>query len=401
MSAPLDLVVVGAGIVGLATARAALRRRPGSSVVVLDKESSVGAHQTGHNSGVLHAGVYYRPGSAKARLCVSGRERMVAYCADRGVAHRVCGKLVVATDATEEVRLWDLESRCGANGVEVRRLDAAGIREIEPHATGRAALHVLATGVVDFGEVARALAGDVADAGGEIRLGTSAIRGREAGGALVLTTSRGDLEARRVVGCAGLHADRMATAISGPGADGGIRIVPFRGEYHRLRPERAALVRGLLYPVPDPALPFLGVHLTRGIDGHVHAGPNAVLALSREGYTWRDVDAAELLATLVFPGFRRLAGRQWRHAAGEVARSLSRAGTAAALRRLCPEIRADDLVRAPAGVRAQAVAADGSLIDDFLFVRRGRALHVLNAPSPAATASLAIADVIVDQLELD
>jgi L-2-hydroxyglutarate oxidase len=284
--------------------------------------------------------------------------------------------------------------------VRVRRLGPGEIGEIEPHATGRAALHVLDTGIVDFGAVARHLAGEVSGMGGELRFGTAVLTGIETSDGLVLETTGEPVTADRVVACAGLHADVVARAVSGPDADQGMRIVPFRGEYHELRPERAHLVQALIYPVPDPQFPFLGVHLTRGIDGHVHAGPNAVLALRREGYRWSEVHVGELAGTLGYRGFRRLARTHWRYGAGEMLRSLSRPRTARALRRLVPDIQASDLVRAGAGVRAQAVAADGSLVDDFAFSRSGRALHVLNAPSPAATASLSIGDAIVEKLEL-
>jgi L-2-hydroxyglutarate oxidase len=396
----VDLAIVGAGIVGLATARAAMSRWPGARLVVLEKEAAIARHQTGRNSGVIHAGVYYRPGSEKARLCSAGREAMVAYCRERGIAHRVCGKLVVATEASEEPRLQELERRCQANGVRVRAVGAEELRDIEPHAAGRAALHVLDTGTVDFGAVAQSFADEVTAAGGEIRLGTAVTSGRETADGVTLETLDGAVTAKRVVACAGLHADRVARAISGPSADGGMRIIPFRGEYYELRYERAHLVRSLIYPVPDPRFPFLGVHLTRGIDSRVRAGPNAVLALRREGYGWRQVSLRELGETLSFPGFRRMARAHWRYGLSEMARSLSRARLALALQRLVPEVEAGDLVRAAAGVRAQAVTADGSLVADFAFRRTGRVLHVLNAPSPAATASIAIGNTIAERLEL-
>jgi (S)-2-hydroxyglutarate dehydrogenase len=397
----VDLVVVGAGIVGLATARAALISRPGLNVVVVDKEASLAGHQSGRNSNVIHAGVYYRPGSEKARMCFAGRRAMVAYCAEHGIAHEVCGKVVVATSPDERPRLDELQTRCDANGVRVRRVDVSELREIEPHARGVDALHVLDTGIADYPAVCRSFAADIAAIGGTIRLGVSVIGGREMPDGLIVSTTDGDLHATHVVTCAGLHADRVAELVSGPGAADGIQIVPFRGEYFELAPTKSHLVNALVYPVPDPQFPFLGVHLTRGINGRIHAGPNAVLALAREGYSWRHVDRRDLAQTLRFSGFRHVARRHWRYGLAEMVRSVSTQRFATSLQRLVPEIEAADLEPAPAGVRAQAVASDGTLLDDFVFRRVGRALHVLNAPSPAATASLEIGAAIVRQLLAD
>jgi L-2-hydroxyglutarate oxidase len=396
-----DVVVVGAGIVGLATARAVQAIDARARVVVIEKEREPGRHQSGRNSGVVHAGVYYPPGSEKARMCTAGRISMIEYCRAHGIAHEVCGKVVVAVDAAEQVRLGELERRCHANGVRVEMIGPEQLRAIEPHATGVAALHVLDTGIADYPAVCRALAAEVEAAGGTLRLGATVVSGEERGERIVVRTTGGEIAARRVVTCAGLQADHVAAAISGPEATAGLTIVPFRGEYFELLPERSHLVRTLIYPVPDPEFPFLGVHLTRGVDGHVHVGPNAVLALSREGYSWRAVDGRELRATLAFPGFRKLALHHWRFGATEIARSLSRRRFSRALQRLVPEVAIDDLVPAPAGVRAQAVAADGTLVDDFAFRQVGRALHVLNAPSPAATASLEIGRTIAGRLALD
>ncbi len=397
----VDVVVVGAGIVGLATARAVQQADPSVSVTVLDKEGGPGRHQSGRNSGVMHAGVYYPPGSEKARLCTAGRISMVEYCREHGIAHEICGKVVVAVDEAERTRLAELERRCQANGVRVEMIGGAQLREIEPHATGIAALRVRDTGITDYPAVCRTLAGEIERAGGTLRLDTAVTAGHERAEGLVIETTVGEIAARRVVTCAGLHADRVAVAISGPEGAAGLRIVPFRGEYFELVPERAHLVRTLIYPVPDPQFPFLGVHLTRGVEGHVHVGPNAVLALAREGYSWRAVDVADLRETLGFPGFRKLAARYWRYGAVEMTRSVSKRRFTRALQRLVPEVMRSDLVPAPAGVRAQAVAPDGNLVDDFAFCQIGRALHVLNAPSPAATASLEIGRTIAARLDLD
>jgi L-2-hydroxyglutarate oxidase len=395
-----DVVVVGAGIVGLATARAILVANPALRVIVVDKESGTGRHQSGRNSGVIHAGVYYPPGSEKARLCTAGRTSMVEYCREHGIAHEVCGKVVVALDADERTRLEELERRCRANGVRVEAIDVDQMHEIEPHVTGVAALHVLDTGITDYPGVCRSLAAEIQEMGGTIALDTAVLSGVEHADGLVIETNRGEITTRRAVTCAGLQADRVAIALSGPDGAAGLRIVPFRGEYFELVPGRADLVRTLVYPVPDPQFPFLGVHLTRGVDGHVHVGPNAVLALAREGYSWRELKVRDLRETLAFSGFRKLAAQYWRYGAGEMARSVSKRRFTKALQRLVPEITIDDLVPAPAGVRAQAVAPDGTLVDDFAFQQIGPALHVLNAPSPAATASLEIGRTIAARLDL-
>jgi len=395
-----DLVVIGAGIVGLATARAALLEQPDLHVVVLDKEGSIAGHQTGRNSGVIHAGVYYKPGSDKARLCTLGRERMVEFCKERDIAHEVCGKLVVAVSPAEQARLADLHQRCVANGVPVELVGPAQMREIEPHVAGVQALHVTVTGIADYPGVCRAFVEDLRAGGADLMLGAELTAVHERGGELVLQTTAGDIEAKRVVNCAGLHADRVARMFGGEAASRGMMIVPFRGEYFELAPSRTHLVKSLIYPVPDPQFPFLGVHLTRGVNGHIHAGPNAVLALAREGYSWRAINARDLKETVTFPGFQTLAKAQWRYGLSEMARSFSRTMFANALARLVPEVRREDLEPAAAGVRAQAIHPDGRLADDFEFGRSngGRVLHVLNAPSPAATASLAIGDQIAAEL---
>ncbi len=395
-----DVVVIGAGIVGLATARAVQQLRPSASIVVLEKEASLASHQSGRNSGVIHAGVYYQPGSEKARLCAAGRASMVAFCREHGIAHEVCGKVVVAVDEHDRPQLAELERRCSANGVRATLLGPDELGELEPHAAGVAALHVLDTGITDYGEVCRVLGTQIEDAGGAIRLETGAESGSERAEGLVLETTTGPIAAAHVVNCSGLHADRVAMSLSGPNGANGLRIIPFRGEYSALVPERADLVRNLIYPVPDPQFPFLGVHLTRGIDGRVHIGPNAVLAFAREGYSWGRVAIADMRETLRSRGLRKLARRYWRYGLGEMSRSISKRRFTTAIQHLVPEVRRADLERAPAGVRAQAITADGELVDDFAFHRAGRALHVLNAPSPAATASLEIGRAIAARLDL-
>ncbi|MEU1822693.1 L-2-hydroxyglutarate oxidase [Streptomyces abikoensis] len=383
-----DVLIVGGGIVGLSTAYAITRAAPGTRVVVLEKEHAPAIHQTGRNSGVIHSGIYYRPGSYKARFAVQGAAEMVRFCAEQGLPHEVTGKLIVATDRSELPRLHALVQRGRENGIPVRELGPAQIAEYEPAVRGIAAIHVGTTGVCDFGAVARRLARLAEDAGASVRYGSEVrVVGRR-GSAVAVRTARGEvLRARALVNCAGLYSDRVARLA---GDDPGMRIVPFRGEYFELAPERTDLVRGLVYPVPDPAFPFLGVHLTRGIDGRVHLGPNAVPATAREGYNRWTVRPGELAGTVGYPGTWRIARRHWRYGAGEIRRSLSRRAFAEAVRRLLPGITPQDLIPAAPGVRAQAVLRDGTLVDDFLFAESPRMVHVLNAPSPAATASLPI-----------
>lgn len=379
-----DVLVVGGGIVGLSTAYAISRAAPGTRVTVLEKEPGPARHQTGRNSGVVHSGIYYRPGSLKARYAVRGAAEMVKFCAEYGIDHAVTGKLIVATERAELPRLHALVQRGRENGIPVRELGPAQITEYEPEVRGLAAIHVGTTGVCDFVGVARRLA---EASGAEIRYGARVVRvDRRPERGVAVRTAGGDVVRGRVlVNCAGLHCDELARLT---GDEPGVRIVPFRGEYYELaRPE---LVRGLVYPVPDPAFPFLGVHLTRGVDGVVHVGPNAVPALAREGYGWGVVRPRELAGTMAWPGSWAMARRHWRYGAGELRRSVSKGAFLEAVRRLLPAVRAEDLVRAPAGVRAQAVLRDGALADDFLIKEGARAVHVLNAPSPAATASLPI-----------
>jgi L-2-hydroxyglutarate oxidase LhgO len=392
------VAVVGGGIVGLATARELARRHPGAAVTVLEKEAAVGRHQTGHNSGVVHAGLYYPPGSLKAALCARGREMLRRYCAERDLPYEECGKLVVARHEGELDRLAAIETRARANRVpQLARLDAVGLRRVEPHAAGVAALHSPRTAITDFAAVAAALARDL-----DVRTGFAVARlsARPSGVAITGATG-GELEVDVVVLCAGLQSDVLARQAEGPGPGGGPVIVPFRGEYWRLTPAAAGMVRGLIYPVPDPRYPFLGVHFTRRVDGGVDVGPNAVLSLAREGYRRRDVDPRWMAQTLLRPAVVRMARANWRAGVHEMAGSWSKRVFVARAATLVPGLRAADVVAAPAGVRAQAVDPDGSLVDDFRIRRLGpggRVIAVLNAPSPAATSSLAIAEHICDEV---
>ena len=375
---------------GLATARALLPLT--RSVAVLEAEDHLAPHQTGHNSGVLHSGLYYKPGSLKARLCIQGRLAMVAYCREKGIPHEVCGKLVVATHEAQLQRLDALEARGRENGLtDLRRLEAAEIAAFEPHAAGIAALLVPGTGIVDYTAVTEAYADDVRTEGGDILTRARVRTVRRAADGLVLESERGAVEARNLIGCAGLQADRFARL---SGVDPGVSIIPFRGEYYELTASRRSLVRNLIYPVPDPAFPFLGVHFTRKLSGGVEAGPNAVLAFRREGYTKTSFSVRDALSIALAPGFWGFARKHLRMGLGEFRRSFSRSLFVAALRELVPELTGDDVVPAGAGVRAQAMDRQGRLVDDFHLVEAERMLHVLNAPSPAATASLAIGQEI-------
>jgi len=383
-----DVAIVGGGIVGLATARALSEAAPRTRLVILEKEADFGRHQTGHNSGVIHSGIYYKPGSFKARLCVEGARLMMEFCDKRGIAFERCGKVIVATSTRELPRLQALYERGVANGVPgVAMIDAARLKEIESHATAIAAIHSPNTAIVDYGQVAAALARELADRGAafELNFRVTTIARRQDG--LSIGAPDREVTARRLVNCAGLYSDVVARLA---GARPDVRIVPFRGEYYMLRPDRRFLVNGLIYPVPDPEFPFLGVHFTRTIHGDVEAGPNAVLAFAREGYRIGRVSLGELGGTLAYRGFWAMVRRYWRTGTFEMYRSLSTSAFVRALQRLVPEIQADDVRRGGAGVRAQALARDGSLVDDFRIVAADDAVHVLNAPSPGATASLAI-----------
>ncbi len=395
----MRVAVVGGGILGVATARLVAREVADADVVVLEKEPELAQHQTSHNSGVVHAGLYYAAGSLKARLCVRGMSLLKSFCNEHGIRYDECGKLVIATDEGEMARFDALEERARANGVPgLRRLDACELRAIEPNATGIAALHSPATAIVDFGEVARALADDARARGTTIRTGTEVARvlGSRRTGRIELADGTA-IEVDRAIVCAGLHADRLARASNQPAEP---RIMPFRGEYWQLRPERRHLVRGLIYPVPDPALPFLGIHLTRTIDGSVLIGPNAILAFAREGYRRTAFEAQDVRDALGWPGAPRLFRRYWRVGVAEIHRTVSKRAFVREARRYVPELTASDTVRARAGVRAQAVDRDGTLVDDFRLGTDGPVLWVRNAPSPAATSSLAIAEEIVERAEL-
>ena len=384
-----DVVIVGGGIIGLATARALLERFPSLRLALCEKESALGTHQTGHNSGVIHSGIYYKPGSFKARLCVEGVRLLTEFCDAHGIKYDRCGKVIVATSPDELDRLRTLHERGVANGVPgVAMIDAARVREIEPHVQAVAGIHSPNTAIIDYGEVTAALGRDLAAHGVtlECNFPVTAIT-RVRGGGIAVSTPRDTITARRLVNCAGLYSDVVARLA---GATPEVQIVPFRGEYYFLKPERQTLVRGLIYPVPDPEFPFLGVHFTRTIHGQVEAGPNAVLAFAREGYRWVSVRPRELAGTLGYAGFWAMARKYWRVGAWEVHRSLSKKKFVDSLQRLVPELKAEDIVPGGSGVRAQAVRPDGSLLDDFSIVASADAIHVLNAPSPGATASLAI-----------
>ena len=383
-----DIAVIGGGIVGLSFAMQANEQFPRLLVVVLEKEAGVARHQTGHNSGVIHSGVYYKAGSLKARLCVAGAREMVEFCSRHGIPFEVCGKLIVATNVEEAARLDDLLARGVANGLEgLRLLEREAMLEIEPHVGGVRALHVPSTGITDYAAVAAKYAEIATGRGAEVRTNAGVVGFERSRETVVVRTRAGDFSARYVVNCAGLYSDRVARLA---GDDPGMLLVPFRGEYYDLAAARKELVRALIYPVPDPRYPFLGVHFTRRIQGNVDAGPNAVLAFRREGYRWRDFDLGETMEVFLDAGFRAMARQHWKNGLGEFRRSLRKREFVRSCQRLVPEVRMEDMTPGGSGVRAQAVGADGALVDDFRFVGRERFLHVLNVPSPAATASLPI-----------
>jgi (S)-2-hydroxyglutarate dehydrogenase len=394
MDQEADIAIVGGGIVGLATAFQIGRQSPGTRVALLEKEGRLGAHQTGHNSGVIHSGLYYKPGSLKATNCRRGKTLLEAFCREHGIAFDTCGKVVVAVTPDEQPRLQAITERARANGVSCTLVGPERLRELEPHAAGVQALHVPETGIVDYGAVCEKLAALIQMQQGTLSTSTRVLEVHDGSRELTLETSAGTTRARVGVNCGGLHSDRVLALTGEPRP---ARIVPFRGEYYVLRKVALGLVRNLIYPVPDPGFPFLGVHFTRTIHGGVECGPNAVLALAREGYRWTDVSLRDLADSLGYSGFWRLAARHWRTGAGEVWRSLSKGAFTKALQRLVPDIRAEHLDAAPAGVRAQALAEDGALVDDFLIREKGRMVHVLNAPSPAATSSLAIGETVAER----
>ena len=391
-SSQYDIVIIGGGILGLSTAMQLLERSPQWRVAVVEKEEELATHQTGHNSGVMHSGIYYRPGSRKAQFCVAGLNNMIKFCEENEIEFQQCGKVIVALHESELGRLQDLYERGTANGV--RDLEIVGperLKEIEPHTAGVRALWAPHTGIVDFTKVAAAFANQFQQAGGDIFTGAAVKKITRSTGSVALETTKGTLQAKYLINCAGLYADKVASMT---GENVGVRIIPFRGEYYTLRQESHHLVSGLIYPVPDPQFPFLGVHFTRNIKGHVEAGPNAVMALRREGYRKRDFSLGDSLGNLAYPGFWKMALKYWKIGMGEVYRSYSRRVFLRDLQRLLPEIQNSDLASGGSGVRAQAVARDGSLLDDFSIIQSGDAIHVLNAPSPGATSSLAIGEHI-------
>jgi L-2-hydroxyglutarate oxidase len=391
-----DLLVIGAGIVGLATALEVMRRFPRMKIIIVDKEDRVAAHQTGHNSGVIHSGLYYKTGSLKARNCVAGAASMKRFCHEHGVVFEECGKLVVATTPEEVPRLEALHQRGTANGVPgLRMLQREAFREIEPHCDGICALQVPSTGIVDYTAVAQKYAELIRQAGGKLVLGAKVMALREDGGANIVETSAGTFRARYVINCAGLYSDTITRMA---GVETNLEIIPFRGEYYEIRSERRHLVKALIYPVPDPRFPFLGVHFTRRVNGTVEAGPNALLAFRREGYTGAPPDVAEAMDTLRFPGFWKMARKYWRMGFAEQYRSWVKSAFAKALQKMVPELQESDLAQGGSGVRAQAVDANGYLVDDFHFVHSANMIHVCNVPSPAATASLEIAKEIVEMM---
>ncbi len=389
-----DIAIVGGGIIGLSTAMHLMERFPRLHVAVVEKENELAAHQTGHNSGVIHSGIYYRPGSHKARFCVAGVRKLLDFCDENEIEYEQCGKVIVATDESELGRLEGLYERGTANGVEgLELVGPERLAEIEPHASGVKALWSPQTGIVDYRKVTSVYASRFEEAGGDIFAGTAVKDIERSAGSLALETTMGTLRARHLINCAGLYADRVAGMVE---EKVDVRIIPFRGEYYTLRSESHHLVSGLIYPVPDPRFPFLGVHYTRNINGSVEAGPNAVLALSREGYRKRDVDIGETWGSVSYPGFWRMTLKHWKTGLGEMHRSYRKGVFLRDLQRLLPDIREADLAPGGSGVRAQAVARDGTLLDDFNIIRGREAVHVLNAPSPGATSSLAIGEYIVD-----
>ena len=390
-----DVVVIGGGIIGLSTAMHLKEDKyPNWRVAVVEKDEELATHQTGHNSGVIHSGIYYRPDSQKARFCVAGVKSLLRFCDENEIEYERCGKVIIAIDESELGRLESLHERGTANGVEgLEMIGPERLKEIEPHVAGIRALCAPGTGIIDYSKVALTYANRFQQAGGDVFTGAAVRRIVRSQGSLVLETETGDLRAKHVINCAGLYADRVAQMM-GEGRD--VRIIPFRGEYYTLRPERHHLVSGLIYPVPDPRFPFLGVHYTRNIHGQVEAGPNAVLALKREGYRKQDINPAEAMGTFTFPGFWKMSMKHWKTGLGEIYRSYNKRVFVRDLQRLIPEVQAEDLAPGGSGVRAQAVSRDGAILDDFHILRGREAVHVLNAPSPGATSSLAIGEHIVE-----
>lgn len=403
MASFYDLTILGGGILGLSTALKLSAAHPNLRLLLLEKESEIARHQTGNNSGVIHSGLYYRPGSLKAQSCVSGRKELIAFCDANAIPYEICGKVVVATSEMELPRLEELHRRGLANGLQgLELVGPERLKEIEPHSTGIKALVVPETGIVDYRKVAAAYADKVRDANGDIRLGQRVLNILERGDEIVVQTSGGDYRTKYLINCCGLQSDIVAAMMGGTSHDANgeeHHIIPFRGEYYKLAPEKEYLVKNLIYPVPDPTFPFLGVHFTRMARGGVEAGPNAVFAYAREGYSHRDIDVADLWRTVSFKGFWAITGKYWQTGFGELYRSLSKTAFVRALQKLMPEITEKDLVPGGAGVRAQAVSASGALVDDFVIKASRYAIHILNAPSPGATASLAIGQQICQMAE--
>lgn len=401
MASQYDLTIIGGGILGLATTLKLIRAHPSLRLLILEKEAEIARHQTGNNSGVIHSGLYYRPGSLKARSCVAGRKELMAFCDENAVPYEICGKVVVATSQEELPRLEELHRRGTANSLkDLEIIGPERLKELEPHATGIKGLHVPETGIIDYKKVAAAYAEKIRDAGGDIRLSQRVVGILDRPEEIVLQTSGGDYRTKYLINCCGLQSDIVAQMMGGANnSEEEHRIIPFRGEYYKIAPERQFLVRNLIYPVPDPTFPFLGVHFTRMARGGVEAGPNAVFAYAREGYRHTDINLSDLWRTISFKGFWAITGKYWQTGFGELYRSLSKSAFVRALQKLLPEIRESDLVPGGAGVRAQAVSASGALVDDFVIQQTRKAIHVLNAPSPGATASLAIGQQICEMAE--
>ena len=395
MTIQTDVAIIGGGIVGLATAYRLQERYPAAKVTILEKEGTLAFHQTGRNSGVLHSGIYYRPGSLRATNCREGKQAMIEFCQREGVAYDICGKVIVAIDDSELGNLQSIYERGQANGVTCEIIGVERLRELEPHSAGIKAIHVPEAGIVDYPAVCEKLANRIREKGGTIQLNSRVTGMRRSNGRMIVLNSAEDVEARCVITCAGLHCDRVAKL---SGSKPNAKVVPFRGEYYELNPDVQHLCKNLIYPVPDPKFPFLGVHFTRLIHGGIECGPNAVLAFAREGYTKLDINLVDLFESLTYPGFLRMAAKHWKTGCGEMWRSFSKAAFVRALQRLMPDIRAEHLHPAPAGVRAQALGLDGKLVDDFVIQENDLVVNVLNAPSPAATAALNVGRLIVDKL---
>lgn len=395
MTIQTDVAIIGGGIVGLATAYRLQERYPAAKVTILEKEGTLAFHQTGRNSGVLHSGIYYRPGSLRATNCREGKQAMIEFCQREGVAYDICGKVIVAVDDSELGNLQSIYERGQANGVTCEIIGVERLRELEPHSAGIKAIHVPEAGIVDYPAVCEKLANRIREKGGTIQLNSRVTGMRRSNSRMIVLNSAEDVEARCVITCAGLHCDRVAKL---SGSKPNAKVVPFRGEYYELTPDVQHLCKNLIYPVPDPKFPFLGVHFTRLIHGGIECGPNAVLAFAREGYTKLDINLVDLFESLTYPGFLRMAAKHWKTGCGEMWRSFSKAAFVRALQRLMPDIRAEHLHPAPAGVRAQALGLDGKLVDDFVIQENDLVVNVLNAPSPAATAALNVGRLIVDKL---